>query len=80
MSNENSSSGSTPTQLALNNYLNVQQPLTTRSTSASPLTNNSVQATVKVTLNPNNPFGDNFVQMNDNDIFGLEFDQIRKTS
>jgi hypothetical protein len=27
----------------------------------------------------NNPFGDNFSQLNDNEIFGLEFDRIRKS-
>ena len=26
----------------------------------------------------NNPFGDSFAQLNDNEIFGLEFDRIRQ--
>ena len=28
----------------------------------------------------NNPFGDSFSQLNDNDLFGLEFDRIRQTN
>ena len=28
----------------------------------------------------NNPFGDNFSMLNDNDIFGLEFDRIRHSN
>ena len=30
--------------------------------------------------NNSNPFGDNFSMLNDNDIFGLEFDRIRQNN
>lgn len=30
--------------------------------------------------NSGNPFGDNFSNLNDNDIFGLEFDRIRQSN
>ena len=32
----------------------------------------------KTNLNVNNPFGDSFSQLNDNEIFGLEFDKLRQ--
>ena len=36
------------------------------------------QAPLFISSNPTNPFGDNFAQLNDNEIFGLEFDRIRQ--
>ncbi len=42
-------------------------------------TSNSISITNNNNTN-NNPFGDSFSQLNDNEIFGLEFDRIRHSN
>lgn len=41
-------------------------------------TQTHAKAPLFISSNPTNPFGDNFAQLNDNEIFGLEFDRIRQ--
>ena len=44
--------------------------------------NSSIDSTSNrnIVLGSNNPFGESFSQLNDNDLFGLEFDLIRQNN